>query len=370
MSGRSPESESFLNNLMLLVQRYLPIGRVKSTRETHKMKQDSTTEPSVKMEPDAQSRGKESPKPTAAVKGGQAMQELSMLRKDVHHLTEQFEKTQGALASLIAESPESANRSRDDLNSLVQNCDRKLTDLLARVDAIEHKLFEPDAAKIEETKIKDLEPFWLEAFAEHSNSLTSQIGTLFQPHDKLVEQCRNDLRSGIADIKQAIEALTPDESGASTDPSQNESAWQELVLGNRLTSNVDLQDRVHELCARILAGDPDYAALAGHLLILQNSPPERRPQLLKDLGEAYYRCFPKTEDVEDPFEQAMASWLEQCCEPAGFQNVIELVHPGDQFDASRHTTIERGGVEIVDVRGWVVLRNRDKVYTKATVLSR
>ena len=47
-------------------------------------------------------------------------------------------------------------------------------------------------------------------------------------------------------------------------------------------------------------------------------------------------------------------------------NTIELVHPGERFDSTRHNASQRG-VEITQVLGWIVLRDNGKVYTKASV---
>jgi hypothetical protein len=88
--------------------------------------------------------------------------------------------------------------------------------------------------------------------------------------------------------------------------------------------------------------------------------------LLKDLGEAYYRWQPKTTPGNNLFEEALIGFLQRTCENAGIYNSIELVHPGERFDSSRHNASSRG-VEIVQVLGWIVLRDNGKVYTKAAV---
>jgi hypothetical protein len=88
--------------------------------------------------------------------------------------------------------------------------------------------------------------------------------------------------------------------------------------------------------------------------------------LLKDLGEAYYRWQPKTSPGNNLFEEALVRFLQRSCESAGIYNSIELVHPGERFDSSRHNAASRG-VEIVQVLGWIVLRDNGKVYTKAAV---
>ena len=65
-------------------------------------------------------------------------------------------------------------------------------------------------------------------------------------------------------------------------------------------------------------------------------------------------------------EQALVASLLRTCEQAGISNTIELVHPGERFDAARHNASERG-VEVVRPLGWIVLRDNGKVYTKASV---
>lgn len=139
------------------------------------------------------------------------------------------------------------------------------------------------------------------------------------------------------------------------------------LFGDVLSADGSLTERIAGVCRKLLAGDAAASTFVGQMLVYRHAAPERRPQLLKDIGEAYYRCFPKLDDTEDSFEQALVSWCQKTCEQAGFQNRIEPVHPGERFDATRHTALERGGVEVVQAHGWVVLRDPDKVYTKALV---
>ena len=49
-----------------------------------------------------------------------------------------------------------------------------------------------------------------------------------------------------------------------------------------------------QLLTGVLDGDAGACSLAGQLLVFQSAPAERLPQLLKDIGEAYYRWQPKT----------------------------------------------------------------------------
>jgi hypothetical protein len=142
--------------------------------------------------------------------------------------------------------------------------------------------------------------------------------------------------------------------------------WERAVLGPDLAGDSRLGFQRQQLLRGVLDGDPGARALAGQLLIFHASPPERLPQLLKDIGEAYYRWQPKTRPGATPFESALASWLQRACEAVGLRNTIELVDPGGRFDTTRHNADSRG-VEIVEVRGWIVLRDNGKVYTRANV---
>ncbi|MEK6238487.1 MAG: hypothetical protein N2C14_27530 [Planctomycetales bacterium] len=91
------------------------------------------------------------------------------------------------------------------------------------------------------------------------------------------------------------------------------------------------------------------------------------PAVLKDFGEAFYQWKPKTADVEDVMEAAVANWLKQQSDSAGLGNTIELVRPGDRFDTGRHSPVERGGGTVAAIHGWIVLRDNGKVYSKALV---
>ena len=143
-----------------------------------------------------------------------------------------------------------------------------------------------------------------------------------------------------------------------------------VMLGPTLCGAAELSPAIRWLTDNVRAGNPQALALVGQLLVFRCAPPERKPSLLKDVGEAYYRCFPKTRDARDPFEDAIAAWSRQHCDEAGLPNSVELVHPGERFDAARHSPVERGGVEVAEVLGWVVLRDGGRVYSKALVQTR
>jgi ABC-type transporter Mla subunit MlaD len=157
---------------------------------------------------------------------------------------------------------------------------------------------------------------------------------------------------------------------ASSEPEQvSLSDWEKAVLGRDLAAHPALAFQRHQLLSGVLEGNAAACALAGQLLVFQSAPAERLPPLLKDIGEAYYRWQSKTRPGNSPFEEALAGLLQRTCEAAGLHNTIELVHPGERFDTTRHNAATRG-VEITEVHGWIVLRDNGKVYTKANVAVR
>jgi hypothetical protein len=142
--------------------------------------------------------------------------------------------------------------------------------------------------------------------------------------------------------------------------------WQQAILGPELTAQPTLEPHRQRLFDGMLSGEPAACALAGQLLLFQSAAPEKMAPLLRDIGEAYYRWQPKCVPGTLPMETALVQWLKRRCEMTGIANQIELVSPGERFDALRHHATARG-VEITEVHGWVVLRDNGKVYTKAAV---
>ncbi|MFH1266453.1 MAG: hypothetical protein ABIK89_12060 [Planctomycetota bacterium] len=193
-----------------------------------------------------------------------------------------------------------------------------------------------------------------------------------------VQRLQSQLDGG---LQRIVDLLAPAEepeekaAGAATGSAH----WEWAVLGPDLAQRPNLASQRQQLLSGVLEGDPGACALTGQLLVFQSAPAERLPQLLKDLGEAFYRWHPKTVDQPDHaphgvgsvpgtnlMEEALVEWLRRSCEAAGIYNTIALVHPGERFDSTRHTAASRG-VEITDVHGWIVLRDNGKVYTKAAV---
>ncbi|MDO4550973.1 MAG: hypothetical protein Q4C96_06950 [Planctomycetia bacterium] len=142
--------------------------------------------------------------------------------------------------------------------------------------------------------------------------------------------------------------------------------WAEAVLGKTLANNPVLASECRALLNGILQGDVNSRYFAGVLMMFQASPAEKMVLLLKDLGEAYYRWAPKRDMQPVAMEVALKEFAQQMCDSVGLSNMIELVHPGQRFDSSRHNATSRG-IEVTQVLGWVVLRGNGSVYAKATV---
>jgi hypothetical protein len=198
------------------------------------------------------------------------------------------------------------------------------------------------------------------ALAQSLESLTRQTGSLAEGLRKVQTQ----LDGGFQEI---VRLLCPPEPVAEPQPAPRVTGdWERAIVGPGLAANPNLAFQRQQLVTGVLDGDAGACALAGQLLVFQSAPAERLPQLLKDIGEAYYRWQPKTRATTSPMEEALVAWLRQCCDLAGISNTIELVHPGERFDAARHNAASRG-VEITAVYGWIVLRDNGKVYMKAAV---
>lgn len=197
----------------------------------------------------------------------------------------------------------------------------------------------------------------LKPIGEKLDILDQQNSALYQT----MEQLRSHVDGGVQSLAELLVPAPQEE-----ETSAVSGDWLTALLGPVLISNGALGVPCQQLLEGVLAGDAAAQGLVGQLLVFRSAPPERLPQLLKDLGEAYYRWQPKTSPGNNLFEEALVGYLQRTCENAGIYNSIELVHPGERFDSSRHNATSRG-VEIVQVLGWMVLRDNGKVYTKAAV---
>jgi len=203
----------------------------------------------------------------------------------------------------------------------------------------------------------------IEAVEGRFAALAAQVGDVAQAVRRLQEQLDRGM-------EHLAELLGPQSAPASSAPGEVSLAdWEQAVLGREMAAHPALGFQRHQLLSGVLEGNAAACALAGQLLVFRSAPAERLAPLLKDIGEVYYRWQPKTRPGTSPFEESLAAWLQRTCEAAGLHNTIELVHPGERFDATRHNAASRG-VEITEVLGWIVLRDNGKVYTKANVAVR
>jgi len=142
--------------------------------------------------------------------------------------------------------------------------------------------------------------------------------------------------------------------------------WERVLFGDQLCELAPLANDREMLLDGVLRRDGGAVGLASRLMLVQAAAADEVPSLLKEIGEAYYRWRPKTADIEDAFEQALAVGLRERIAAVGLRNTIELVRVGDRYDSSRHTSSDRG-IEVTAVGGWVVLRENGKALTKALV---
>jgi hypothetical protein len=203
----------------------------------------------------------------------------------------------------------------------------------------------------------------MQAIEVRFTALAAQMGDVAQAVRRLQEQLDRGMEH-LAEIAAGPSAPASSEAGE-----VSLADWEQAVLGRDMAADPALGFQRHQLLSGVLEGNAAACALAGQLLVFRSAPAERLPQLLKDIGEAYYRWQPKTRPGNSPFETSLAGRLQRTCEAAGLHNTIELVHPGERFDATRHNATSRG-VEITEVLGWIVLRDNGRVYTKANVAVR
>lgn len=167
-------------------------------------------------------------------------------------------------------------------------------------------------------------------------------------------------------VAQPVAAVAPN---VPTFGGPEQSDLQQIVFGQDEFGNPLSTYRWHELFRDLELGDSGAKELVGQLLLFGSAGAERMPQVLKDVGEAFYRWRPHAASGSDPTCDALLDWLGIKCKEAGVTNTIDLVFPGDRFDPARHNAKERGN-QVTTVQGWIVLRDNGKVYTKASVTVR
>jgi len=214
----------------------------------------------------------------------------------------------------------------------------------------------------------------IEELCERLSGLPEQIDTLGQSISRELDDRLNRLadtlippaceESDLLGEPDAIEEPTPFQTIAV--PEGGNEAWERCLLGDELCQQPELADVRRMLLEDVLAGNGQARALVGQLMLVQSASAEQMPDLMKSVGEAYYRWRSRTAAAGEPLELALAQWLTKCAAALGLGNTVELVRPGTRFDATRHAAAERG-VEITGVHGWVIVRNTGKVYARASV---
>jgi hypothetical protein len=205
---------------------------------------------------------------------------------------------------------------------------------------------------------------WMAGVSERLESLTREVVELKRAIEK--EGGGEGERERSGDQQSAGDTSDLPLSPSSPVAPSGDAPWQRAIFGPSLAADPALLFYRNELLRSVLQGEAAAVALAGQLLVFQAATAEKKPTLLKEIGEAFYRWRPKHSPGGGKMELALADWLQEACQQGGAANTIELVEPGQRFDAARHSAAQRG-VEIAAVQGWVVLRDNGKVYTKAAV---
>lgn len=139
-----------------------------------------------------------------------------------------------------------------------------------------------------------------------------------------------------------------------------------IVFPPDLARQPELAPHLQAILHGLMHDDPATVGLVGELLIFRSATIEKMPQVVKDVGEAWYRWRPDRAGGPDPMRDALIDWLHRRLELAGITHRVTLVHVGDRFDSKLHNAQGRG-VEVKEVFGWLVLRAGGSVYTKASV---
>jgi hypothetical protein len=260
-----------------------------------------------------------------------------------------------------AEPPQRTNS-----NSAPGVSDAALTALEQKLDALAEQIASVphDAHTVTQESLQQVMNEVVSAIAHHSQSTEQQSQTIRGDLATIHAQA-GQLAQQVADLTTELTA-EPEEVEQTAPSFATPGGLEAAVCGESLAADAGLAPARNELISGFLDGDRSAMGLAGQLLLFQSAPAERMPHLLKDVGEAYYRWRPQAAHAADPFQHAMMNWLAQKCEQGGSANRIELVRPGDRYDAARHHAKTRG-LEVTNVHGWVVLRDNGKVYTKAAV---
>jgi hypothetical protein len=326
--------------------------------------------------------------PAPQVEGVQeVLEKLDILAERLEHIERLAETASGGEGGPAAPAG-APGASEEAIKGLVQPLQKKIDALEHGLRAIGQHISKPGAEAAIAPMMTHLGQISAGINAHHEAVLGSfgQLqGAFGQIHATIAQlQQRMDggmqhLNGGMQHISQLLQPPEPEpepepEPAPEPEPEPEvrqatATEWERAILGDTLAGDPSLAEHRGQLLDGVLAAEKTAMSLTGELLIFRSAPAERMAQLLKDIGEAYYRWQPKADASHNPFETALAAWLQSACDEAGIGNRIELVHPGERFDAARHTAAERG-VEITQVLGWVVVRDNGRVYTKAMVAVR
>ncbi|MFV1967088.1 MAG: hypothetical protein ACC628_16800 [Pirellulaceae bacterium] len=254
-------------------------------------------------------------------------------------------------------------------NTLDGSFRRLLEPILETLVRIEARL--SDTAELSLREVRDeLQEERIPLPADFANDESAVVGT---SDDRLcrLEKYLAGLAQKLTILQEQLTERLPLHPDESVDPaggwtSSDASVWEQVILGEDICQDAKLDDLRKTFLEDVIAGDGPARALAGYFMLVRAAAVNEIPELLKHVGEAYYRWSPRTSAAEDPMEKTVVKWLNRLVEHAGLPNSIQPVRFGERFDSSRHVADERG-VEIVSVRGWVVLRDNNRVYTKARV---
>lgn len=156
---------------------------------------------------------------------------------------------------------------------------------------------------------------------------------------------------------------SPGESPGVVATGQAAGNWSRILFGDQFAKIPALPHLSGQLLADVYDEDTDAIGLAGQLMTFRTATGEQKPRMLKDVGESFYAWKPQG---DAPLIEPLIAWLHAELEAAELGNRIQVVHPGDRYDMQRHNA-RQPGVEVADVRGWAVLRENGKVYSKANV---
>lgn len=245
--------------------------------------------------------------------------------------------------------PETARQAAADRQLAEAAVTAELERIAARLSLIQERLSAERPVRTDDQSV-------VAAVAQAMAGLTGRLDALLEHVEQL------DRRLEELAAPPATPAATP----AASAPTPQTDTLQQLVFGGQRSGDPALEQSRRELLDGVLRGQDKAIGLAARLMLVHAVGSEELMPLLKETGEAYYRWRPKRSDEHDPLESSLVEALGKRIAAVGLRNSIELVRPGDRYDATRHLSADRG-VEVSEVRGWAVLRDNGKPLTKALV---